>query len=98
MRSCPGRSFSRSRSSLGMTTWNFGDTFTVCMFLSCNYLIDRIYVCQYLYRCLRRNTAIPSAHVFEVNRSFLEPAATLLRSPSPVFVLSYSSSATHMGA
>src|SRR6266567_950759 len=31
IRSCPGRSLRRSRSFLGMTTWNLGETLTVCI-------------------------------------------------------------------
>src|SRR6266481_1172218 len=54
--SCPGRSLRRSRSSFGMTTWNFGDTLTVCIELSYGNHIDIAFVCQYVYRLLYRTT------------------------------------------
>src|SRR5712664_1140002 len=59
-RSCPGRSLRRSRRSFGMTTWNFGDTLTVCMGLSYGNHIDTVCVCQYVYRSLYRTTVAQS--------------------------------------
>src|SRR6267142_1395280 len=59
-RSCPGRSLRRSRKSFGMTTWNFGDTLTVCMGLSYGNHIDTVFVCQYIYRSLYRTTIAQS--------------------------------------
>src|ERR1700731_4296829 len=56
IRSCPGRSLRRSRSSFGITTWNLGETLTVCMGLSYGNYIDRDIVCQYLYRSTHRIT------------------------------------------
>src|ERR1700676_125679 len=65
IRSCPGRSLRRSRSSFGMTTWNFGDTFTVCMGVYYGKCIDIAVVCQYSYRLLYRIT-IAKLHVGEI--------------------------------
>src|SRR6266404_1108 len=59
-RSCPGRSLRRSRKSFGMTTWNFGDTLTVCMGLSYGNHIDTVFVCQCIYRSLYRTTVAQS--------------------------------------
>src|SRR6267154_1630037 len=59
-RSCPGRSLRRSRKSFGMTTWNFGDTLTVCMGLSYGNHIDTVFVCQCIYRSLYSTTVAQS--------------------------------------
>src|SRR6266581_6874726 len=56
IRSCPGRSLRRSRNSFGMTTWNLGETFTVCIGVSYENHIDTVFVCQDLYRSVYRIT------------------------------------------
>src|SRR6266403_3453377 len=59
-RSCPGRSLRRSRKSFGMTTWNFGDTLTVCIGLSYGNHIDSVFVGQCIYRSLYSTTVAQS--------------------------------------